>query len=79
MPQGTNSTMCVGQAKHYQLCQQQVRTASSTDLSGGCGTQGVTAGVTGPSEECRQGVRSTPGVVPGVPLKMGQMGSTVWG
>ncbi|NXD87032.1 ATL2 protein, partial [Halcyon senegalensis] len=23
MPQGTNSTMCVGQAKHYQLCQQQ--------------------------------------------------------
>ncbi|XP_039929517.2 ADAMTS-like protein 2 [Hirundo rustica] len=22
-PQGTNSTMCVGQAKHYQLCQQQ--------------------------------------------------------
>ncbi|XP_031974259.1 ADAMTS-like protein 2 isoform X2 [Corvus moneduloides] len=22
MPQGTNSTMCVGQAKHYQLCQQ---------------------------------------------------------
>ncbi|NXV43823.1 ATL2 protein, partial [Uria aalge] len=23
MPQGTNSSMCVGQAKHYQLCQQQ--------------------------------------------------------
>ncbi|OXB61187.1 hypothetical protein ASZ78_007173 [Callipepla squamata] len=23
MPQGTNSTVCVGQAKHYQLCQQQ--------------------------------------------------------
>ncbi|NXH11757.1 ATL2 protein, partial [Bucco capensis] len=23
MPQGTNSTMCVGQAKNYQLCQQQ--------------------------------------------------------
>ncbi|NXX86739.1 ATL2 protein, partial [Urocolius indicus] len=23
MPQGTNSTMCAGQAKHYQLCQQQ--------------------------------------------------------
>ncbi|NWV71388.1 ATL2 protein, partial [Malurus elegans] len=23
MPQGTNSTMCVGQAKYYQLCQQQ--------------------------------------------------------
>ncbi|NXU57766.1 ATL2 protein, partial [Turnix velox] len=23
MPQGTNTTMCVGQAKHYQLCQQQ--------------------------------------------------------
>ncbi|NWI00564.1 ATL2 protein, partial [Tichodroma muraria] len=23
VPQGTNSTMCVGQAKHYQLCQQQ--------------------------------------------------------
>ncbi|KFV18773.1 ADAMTS-like 2, partial [Tauraco erythrolophus] len=23
MPQGTNSTMCIGQAKHYQLCQQQ--------------------------------------------------------
>ncbi|NWV32482.1 ATL2 protein, partial [Grantiella picta] len=23
MPQGANSTMCVGQAKHYQLCQQQ--------------------------------------------------------
>ncbi|KAF1518244.1 ADAMTS-like protein 2, partial [Eudyptula minor] len=23
IPQGTNSTMCVGQAKHYQLCQQQ--------------------------------------------------------
>ncbi|NWI39711.1 ATL2 protein, partial [Picathartes gymnocephalus] len=23
MPQGMNSTMCVGQAKHYQLCQQQ--------------------------------------------------------
>ncbi|KFV80088.1 ADAMTS-like 2, partial [Struthio camelus australis] len=23
MPHGTNSTMCVGQAKHYQLCQQQ--------------------------------------------------------
>ncbi|NXR58188.1 ATL2 protein, partial [Rhadina sibilatrix] len=23
MPQGVNSTMCVGQAKHYQLCQQQ--------------------------------------------------------
>ncbi|NXI88708.1 ATL2 protein, partial [Rhipidura dahli] len=23
MPQGTNSTMCVGQPKHYQLCQQQ--------------------------------------------------------
>ncbi|NXB34468.1 ATL2 protein, partial [Eulacestoma nigropectus] len=23
MPQGTNSTMCVGKAKHYQLCQQQ--------------------------------------------------------
>ncbi|NXX48976.1 ATL2 protein, partial [Tricholaema leucomelas] len=22
-PQGTNSTMCIGQAKHYQLCQQQ--------------------------------------------------------
>ncbi|XP_010177000.1 PREDICTED: ADAMTS-like protein 2, partial [Mesitornis unicolor] len=23
MPQGTNSTVCLGQAKHYQLCQQQ--------------------------------------------------------
>ncbi|NXK10659.1 ATL2 protein, partial [Herpetotheres cachinnans] len=23
MPQGTNTTMCIGQAKHYQLCQQQ--------------------------------------------------------
>ncbi|NXG25309.1 ATL2 protein, partial [Grallaria varia] len=23
MPQGTNNTVCVGQAKHYQLCQQQ--------------------------------------------------------
>uniref|UniRef100_A0A663M071 PLAC domain-containing protein n=1 Tax=Athene cunicularia TaxID=194338 RepID=A0A663M071_ATHCN len=23
MPQGKNSTMCIGQAKHYQLCQQQ--------------------------------------------------------
>ena len=33
MPQGTNSTMCVGQAKQYQLCQQQVRTTSSTDWS----------------------------------------------
>lgn len=42
MPQGTNSTMCVGQAKHYQLCQQQVRTTSSPDWSslGGVGLGG---------------------------------------
>lgn len=33
MPQGMNSTMCVGQAKHYQLCQQQVRSTSSSDCS----------------------------------------------
>lgn len=48
MPQGTNSTMCAGQAKHYQLCQQQVRTTSSTDWSllghVGVGGGGITIG-----------------------------------
>lgn len=65
MPQGTNSTMCVGQAKHYQLCQQQVRTTSSPDWSslGGVGLGGShlelqitsTRGGTGPSEDGDKG------------------------
>ncbi|NWR56254.1 ATL2 protein, partial [Bucorvus abyssinicus] len=32
MPQGTNSTMCVGQAKHYQLCQQQLCPANTASF-----------------------------------------------
>ncbi|KFO88410.1 ADAMTS-like 2, partial [Buceros rhinoceros silvestris] len=31
-PQGTNSTMCVGQAKHYQLCQQQLCPANAASF-----------------------------------------------
>lgn len=67
MPQGTNSTVCGGQAKHYQLCQQQVRTASSTDRSslGDAGLRGSRSvlqeeGVTGLSEQCRR-IRSWSG------------------
>ncbi|KFR14694.1 ADAMTS-like 2, partial [Opisthocomus hoazin] len=32
MPQGTNNTMCVGQAKHYQLCQQQACPANTASF-----------------------------------------------
>ncbi|NXG89768.1 ATL2 protein, partial [Stercorarius parasiticus] len=32
MPQGTNSSMCVGQAKHYQLCQQQLCPANTASF-----------------------------------------------
>ncbi|NXS35378.1 ATL2 protein, partial [Pomatostomus ruficeps] len=32
MPQGTNSAMCVGQAKHYQLCQQQTCPANTASF-----------------------------------------------
>ena len=88
MPQGTNNTMCVGQAKHYQLCQQQVRTASSTDWSslGDAGLSGSRLELQEHQHsECDWSVRgvqtrvwSTPGVADGVPWKRWEMSSTLW-
>lgn len=85
MPQGTNSTMCVGQAKHYQLCQQQVRTASSTDWP----SVGDVRSTLGPASAGAAAVRvwqrsadreaqSTPGAVAGVPLETWELGSPLW-
>lgn len=85
MPQGTNSTMCIGQAKHYQLCQQQVRTASSTDWP----SVGDVKSTLGPASAGAAAVRvwqrsadreaqSTPGAVASVPLETWELGSPLW-
>lgn len=81
MPQGTNSTMCVGQAKHYQLCQQQVRTTSSTDwfLLGDVGCRGPHLELQEHQQSgCDWSVRGMGHSWGSVPLKTGEMGSTLW-
>lgn len=89
MPQGMNSTMCVGQAKHYQLCQQQVRTTSSTPwcLLGDVGLRGSCLEL---QEHQALRVRLVPRGVSAdkgydsllewltVTLKMGEVTSTLW-